>query len=738
MTEPAPLTLNLLGEMEVIRDGKPLVLPPSRKARALLAYLVVTRRPHRRDRLCSIFWDVPDDPRGALRSSLSMLRRMVDTPHRQRVLAEHDAVRFDGTDAKVDLFEVQGALARGMDAASTEVLEQAVVSYRGELVEDLELSNCPDFQTWCGAEREEARRLRSLILRTLIERHVGAPEAALPHARTLVHVDADNVSAHATLLRLLVATGRQREAQAQRDFSSRLLGEVSADAAQELARLWSSPAREPVPAEDARGVPSTELVSPSEGTSEVDSSLAEPAEIRHGPEGWTAEPAPGSRVLNSGRRHIAVLPFTNMSDDTEQDYFADGITEDIITDLSQVSALFVVPRNTAFTYKGKSMEIVKIARRLNVGHILQGSVRKAFNQIRINVQLIDGATGDHLWAERFDRQFEDIFALQDDISKNVVAALKLKLLPEELTAITKRPTLNAQAYSYYLEARLKLSVSWSNKEYLRSARKLFTKAVKADPGYARAYAGIADCDAFLWVNGDLDVSYGHMLANSSKALELAPNLAEAHASRGVALYVAGRPRDAIEAFKQAISLDSELFEAQFFYGLSCRDIGDFQCAAVCYERAAELQDRNHRPLAMLADAYWALGRREQCISAARGCLSRIENAFGLNPEVADVLATGAAALVYLGENARAEKWAQRAVLLDPESDTVRYNAACTNAVIGKLDLAQECLEFAFSQAPRARSWLLAIAKHDRQLDSLRGRPDFQNLMKRLEADVAAS
>jgi adenylate cyclase len=344
-----------------------------------------------------------------------------------------------------------------------------------------------------------------------------------------------------------------------------------------------------------------------------------------------------------------------MSDDTEQDYFADGITEDIITDLSQVSALFVVPRNTAFTYKGKPAEIGQVARRLNVGYVLQGSVRKAFNQIRINVQLVDGASGDHLWAERFNRQFEDIFALQDDISKNVVAALKLKLLPEELTAISKRPTLNAQAYRYYLEARLKVSVGWSNKEYLRSARRLFAKAAKADPGYARAYAGMADCDAFLWVIGDLDVSYERMLANSSKALELAPNLAEAHASRGVALHVAGRPRDAIAAFKQAISLDSELFEAQFFYGLSCKDLGDFQSAAVCYERAAELQDRNHRPLAMLAHAYWALGRREQCISAARGCLSRIENAFGLNPEVADVLATGAAALVYLGENMRAEK-----------------------------------------------------------------------------------
>jgi adenylate cyclase len=435
---------------------------------------------------------------------------------------------------------------------------------------------------------------------------------------------------------------------------------------------------------------------------------------------------------------IAVLPFTNMSGDSEQEYFADGITEDIITDLSQVSALFVVARNTAFTYKGKAVEVTHVVQRLNVGYILQGSIRKAANRVRINVQLIAGVTGDHLWAKRFDRDLADIFALQDEISKSVVAALKLKLLPKELKAISTRSTTNAQAYELYLQARAKLSISWSSKEYLRTARRLFVKAAKMDPGYARAYAGIADCDAFLWVSGDLDVSYEQMLANSTKALELAPNLAEAHASQGVALYVAGHPADAIAAFDRATSLDSGLFEAHFFCGLSCRDTGDFHKAAVHCERAAELQSKNYQPLAMLADVHTALGHRDQNVSAARGCLSRIEDAFGPDPEVAEVLGIGATVLIYLGDNARAEKWVRRAVLLDPESYTVRYNAACTYAVIGKLDLAQECIEFAFSHAPRARGWLLGIAKYDKQLDPLRALPDFQNLMKRLETDTTAS
>ena len=445
--------------------------------------------------------------------------------------------------------------------------------------------------------------------------------------------------------------------------------------------------------------------------------------------------APRAEEVRS-KPSILVLPFTNMSGDPEQEYFSDGITEDIITDLSQISAIFVVARNTAFNFKGKVVEIDKLARQLQVGYILKGSVRKAGNRIRITAQLVDAGTGGHLWAKRFDRVFADIFGLQDEIARNVVAALKLKLLPEELKAMRTRSTSNAQAYKFYLQARARLAVSWGTREYLRSARKLFTKAVKADPGYARAYAGIADCDAFLWVNGDLAVSYEGMLTHSSKALELAPNLAEAHASRGVALYAAGHPEQAIVAFERAIGLDSGLFEAHYFYGCSCRETGDFPNAGLHFERAADLQPANYQPLTLLADIYVALEQPERSVAAARGSLKRIEEAFGRDPEVAEVLGIGAATLAYLGDLPRAETWAERAMLVDPESYTVRYNAACAFAAAGRLDLAQECLEFAFCHAPRARAWLLGIAKHDTQMNPLRGRADFQNLLQRLEVHMA--
>lgn len=718
------LSVRLLGEIDVVREGERLVLPPSRKLRALLAYLLVTGRPHLRSRLCAIFWDLPDDPRGALRSTLSKMRAVIDDPERQRVIAERDAIRIDGTDIEVDLVAVRRLLASGVDTVATQALQSAAEVFRGEFLEGLMLSNCPEFHTWCLAEREETRRLHGLILRTLVERLKDVPPAALPYARSLVHVDPDAVFSHLVLLSLLVAGGRQREAEEQFELSRRLLLQTGDNAAEELTRDWRRLAGRSDPGLQAPGQPSLKTPAPRISSTAHGTAATFGGEV-------------SSLKLPTEKPSIVVLPFANMSGDPDQDYVSDGITEDIITDLSQASAIFVVARNTAFTYKGKTVKIDQLARELKVGYVLEGSVRKSGNRIRITVQLADGATGGQLWAERFDRDFADIFALQDDISKKVVAALRLKLLPEELKAITSRPTLNAQAYSIHLQARAKLSVSWGTTEYLRAARELFVKAAGIDPGYARAYVGIADCDAFLWVNGDLDVSYEHMLANSSKALELAPNLAEAHASRGVAFYVAGHPQEATAVFDEAIRLDSTLFEAHYFYGFCCRDTGDFSGAAAHFEQAAVLQPANYQPLTLLSEIYLALGRPDRSIVAARHCLTRIEEAFGEFPNVAEVLAMGAATLVYLDDNARAEAWAERATVLDPESYTVCYNVACAYALIGKLDAAQECLNRAFLRTPRARRWLFGIAQNDTQLNVLRGRADFQDLMRRLEAEAAA-
>lgn len=247
------------------------------------------------------------------------------------------------------------------------------------------------------------------------------------------------------------------------------------------------------------------------------------------------------------RPSIAVLPFNNMSGDSEQEYFSDGISEDIITDLSKVSGLFIIGRNTSFTYKGKAVQLQQAAAELGVRYILEGSVRKAGNRVRVTAQLIDGATGGHVWADRYDRDLTDIFAIQDEITQNIVDQLRVTLLPEEKKAIAEAPTDNVEAYNYYLKGRQFFFNS--TKTLLRLSRQMFAKATELDPNYARAYAGMAICDARLenWYRADITTD--EILATANKALALAPNLPEAYAAQGVAYGNAGRNKEAAAAFE---------------------------------------------------------------------------------------------------------------------------------------------------------------------------------------------
>ena len=232
------LELRFLGEMEVLRAGKRLDLPPSRKTRGLLAYLALSERPHRRERLCSLLWDVADDPRGALRWSLSRLRAIVDDPDLPRILAPRDSVAFAARGAYVDVLALRERCAAGLDGAPLGELLALASEFRGELLEGLDLGDFLDFQAWCVAEREEARKLHATLLRALVSRLAGDPEAAMPHARTLAAVDPLDETARAQLVRVLAATGRRREAEQQYEAALRLLKELGRPGSGELEAAW--------------------------------------------------------------------------------------------------------------------------------------------------------------------------------------------------------------------------------------------------------------------------------------------------------------------------------------------------------------------------------------------------------------------------------------------------------------------------------------------------------------------
>jgi adenylate cyclase len=423
---------------------------------------------------------------------------------------------------------------------------------------------------------------------------------------------------------------------------------------------------------------------------------------------------------------IAVLPFVNMSGDPEQEYFSDGMTEDLIADLSRISGLFVPARNTMFTYKGAAVQLQRMCAELGVRHVLEGSVRKAGGRVRIVAQLIDAESGGHLWAERYDRDLTDVFAVQDEITHRIIESLRVKLLPSERRAIEKVPTENVEAYQYCLRGRQFFHRQTKNS--LDIAKRMFLRAIELDPNYARAHAGLADCESELYMGSYSDTVPETILAASAKALEFDPDLAEAHASRGLALSTLERHDEAEQEFRTAMALDPNLFEVLKYYARACQSQGRFAEAAEYFERASAVSPDDIRIPILLAQNYYDLGRHHEAEAAMRRGLEKIERELQKHPEHANAVALGAGALARLGETARAKDWAALALSLEPDDLLTLYNTACAYALMGDAEAAIDLLERA---VPRVRGRLRTRSRHDSDLDSLRSHPRFQALLQRI-------
>ena len=434
-----------------------------------------------------------------------------------------------------------------------------------------------------------------------------------------------------------------------------------------------------------------------------------------------------AQLYSINRPSIAVLPFVNMSGDPEQEYFSDGITEDIITDLSKISGLFVVARNTTFTYKGKAVNVQQVSADLKVQFILEGSVRKAGSRVRVTAQLIGGSDGGHHWADRYDRDLTDIFAIQDEITHTIVDQLKVKLLPEEKNAIEGTPTGNVEAYVYYLRGRQFLHRR--SKTFLELARRMFVKAVEIDPLYATAYAGIADCDSFLRLHYGAEVPIEGILAMSGKALELKSGLAEAHASRGLALSLLGRYPEAMAEFDEAIAVDANLFEAHYFCARACFSQGKLEDAAYHFQRGADINPDDCQTLLVLTGVLRSLGRTQGMMTAAQEGVARAERELALHPENPRPAYLGAVGLAILGEIDRAKEWAARAIAIDPDDVLTQYNAACFYSIVGDYERAIDLL---LAVLPRAGRQTKEWVKHDSDFDPLRANPRFAGVLKLLD------
>jgi len=420
------------------------------------------------------------------------------------------------------------------------------------------------------------------------------------------------------------------------------------------------------------------------------------------------------------------LPFTNMSGDPEQEYFSDGITEDIITDLSKISGLRVVARHTSFSYKGKPLKVQQVGRELGAGFVVEGSVRKAGARVRVNGQLVDCKDGGHLWADRFDRDLTDIFAIQDEITHAIVEQLKVKLLPQEKNSIAQAPTDSVEAYTYYLRGRDFLYRY--SKRYLELARRMYVKAIELDPNYARAYAGIANCDAWLYMVYQSEVSIDQILEISAKALALDQNLAEAHTARGVALWAAEKFEEANVEFELALTLDPNSFEAHFVYARPAFQQGNVARAVELLERSAEINPADYKPPALAIHMLRSLGRVHDVKSAAERTIKLVERELVSNPEDPRPAIVGALALLELGQTDRAKEWATRAEAIEAEDAVAIYNLACVASHLKDADRAFNLLERVIqNHRPFWRDWI----ENDSDLDGIRGDPRYAELIARL-------
>jgi serine/threonine protein kinase/Flp pilus assembly protein TadD len=438
-----------------------------------------------------------------------------------------------------------------------------------------------------------------------------------------------------------------------------------------------------------------------------------------------------TRAANAGTavggRRIAVLPFTDMSSDRDQEYFADGITEEIINALTKIQALQVASRSSAFAFKGKSIDIRRIGEQLNANTVLEGSVRKAGKRLRVTAQLISTADGYHLWSERYDRDMEDIFAVQDDIAERVAETLRVVLTEDERRAMEVTPAADVRAYDYYLRGRE--LVSLHRRTAYQHAIDMFARAIEIDPTYARAYAGMADCHALLYHY--LEASQTNLEKAdemSRKALELDPNSAEAHASRGHALSLGKRFAEARDEFETSIQLAPTLFESHYLYARACWAEGLMEEAAHHFEQAIRVRQEDYQAPALLASVYDSLGRRDKGDEARRHTVRVTRRQLELYPTDIRALYLGAGALLQLGEKEEANRWAREALENGSDDPAVYYNLACFYAIDRDVDKAMECLEKAVDYGFAHREWL----ENDGELKGLHGLPRYRALVERLK------
>jgi adenylate cyclase len=425
---------------------------------------------------------------------------------------------------------------------------------------------------------------------------------------------------------------------------------------------------------------------------------------------------------------IAVLPFMDMSPDRDQDYFCEGLAEELIDALTHVDGLRVAARSSSFQFRKDGVDLRVVGRTLGVQSVVEGSVRRAGDQLRVTVQLIDVATGYHKWSQRFERTFGDVFAIQDEIAASVATTLRggAALSKREQLGL-RRPHTSAEPYEYYLRGRQ--SLHRMRQPDLEQSRRMFEGAIELDADYAPAWAGLATVHALLyewWGSRDEDL---HRADRASQiALELAPDLADAHFARGFALSLHHRYEEAQVHFELASRINPHLFDAYYYYGRAAFAHGEIEHSVELFRKAGEVRQEDFQAPTFQAQSLRMLGRHEEARGATQEAIARAERIVALNPLDGRALAVGALALFSEGHVERAVEWSQRAVDLYPDDLSAVLNHACLKLRCKQYEEGLDLLEQFFGRGWGKRDWV----EHDPDYDCIREHPRFKAMFEKLK------
>lgn len=430
----------------------------------------------------------------------------------------------------------------------------------------------------------------------------------------------------------------------------------------------------------------------------------------------------GHPKTRSGLLTVAVLPFLDLRHEAGEGHLTEGIAEEVLQALNRVEGLRVISRTTSFLYGGSDLSLVEVGRRLHANAILGGSLMEREGRLALKAELVDVESAWMIWSKTYDFDRKELFSTLEDVTRCVASALKLS------ASIRPMHPVDLQAYDYYLKGRQ--YYFRFNRHGMGFAAQMFRSALDIDSNYASAWAGLANCAAYSYIYIERSESQRELAESCSrKALELDPDLAEAHASRGLALSAAGLAEEAEAAFETALCLDPNLYEAAYFYARHCFAAGKPERAIEYFEWAAALRPEDFQAILLVAQVYHSLGVEDEAASARRRGLALVEQRLERVPDDPRARYLGANALVALGERDRGLAWARMARDLDPEDPMLLYNLGCIHALAGDPSEALTCLERAVAGGLSQKNWLL----HDGDLDSIRSEPRFQSLLAAMGA-----